>query len=208
MRATGARGGGNTLHTIRTIWLVVVVLEYSFFLDALFLTWRQKYKYHRPHARLVLISLELNLVILWAMSKFLMGWEARLVPMPAEIALAIAGLLVTIAGAVLTDWGKLRLGKWFSVTFAVKEGHVLFTDGPFAITRHPIYTGAIITMIGSALVWNSLLTLALAALFAGALFFHTVYEESLFEHHFGEPYLRYQARVPRLVPFTRRRSPD
>jgi protein-S-isoprenylcysteine O-methyltransferase Ste14 len=78
------------------------------------------------------------------------------------------------------------------------------TDGPYAITRHPIYTGIVTALIGSALVWNSTLTLILAVLMVVPFFLHTVYEESLFEHHFGEPYFEYQRRVPRLVPFARR----
>ena len=48
-------------------------------------------------------------------------------------------------------------------------------------------------------------TLAATALFTVPFFFHTVYEESLFEHHFGEAYFQYQRRVPRLVPFVRMR---
>jgi protein-S-isoprenylcysteine O-methyltransferase Ste14 len=80
---------------------------------------------------------------------------------------------------------------------------VLVTDGPYAITRHPIYTGLLGAMFGSALVWNSLFTLILAVLFVIPLFLHTVYEEHLFERHFGEAYFDYERRVPRLAPFIR-----
>jgi len=79
---------------------------------------------------------------------------------------------------------------------------VLVTDGPYAVTRHPIYTGIITTIVGAALLWNSTLTLLLAAFLAVPLFLHTVHEEALFEQHFGNAYRDYQRRVPRLVPFT------
>jgi len=101
-------------------------------------------------------------------------------------------------------WAKARLGRWYSGTFGVKEGHVLVTDGPYAITRHPMYTGLLLMLLGAALAWNSALTLLLAALYTLPLFFHTVYEESMFERHFGEAYRAYELRVPRLVPFTGR----
>jgi len=174
------------------------------FLDAPFRTWRQKFVLQRSHARLILLSLELDLVALWAMAKWFFHWDIGLVPATGALPLALGGLLLAILGAGLAAWAKVRLGKWFSATFGVKEGHVLVTDGPYGITRHPICTGILIALVGSTLVWNSTLTLVLAALMAVPLFFHTVYEEALFEHHFGGPYFDYQQRVPRLVPFVRR----
>ena len=59
-------------------------------------------------------------------------------------------------------------------------------------------------VLGVALAWDSALTLSLALLLVVPFFFHTVYEEALFERHFGEAYLDYERRVPRLVPFARR----
>jgi protein-S-isoprenylcysteine O-methyltransferase Ste14 len=49
----------------------------------------------------------------------------------------------------------------------------------------------------------TVLTLLLALLLVLPFFIHTVYEEALFEQHFGEAYRDYQRRVPRLVPFAR-----
>ena len=86
----------------------------------------------------------------------------------------------------------------------MKEGHELITDGPYGVTRHPIYTGLLLMVLGAALAWDSALTLLLALLLVVPFFFHTVYEEALFERHFGEAYFDYQRRVPRLVPFARR----
>ena len=190
-----------SLHTMRSIWLWIVVGGYLCFLDVPFLTWGQKYIAHRSHARLVLVSLELDLIALWAMAKFYLHWDRRLIPLQGEPLLGGAGLVVTLAGVVLADWAKLRLGRWFSATFGIKPGQELVTDGPYRLTRHPIYTGGLVAFLGSAMVWNSLLTLVLAVLFVVPLFFHTVYEE--FEHHFGDAYFDYQRRVPRLVPFVR-----
>ena len=101
----------------------------------------------------------------------------------------------------LAAWGKLRLGRWFTGTFGVKVGHELVTDGPYAVTRHPIYTGVLLAIAGGALVWDSLLTLALDVVILVPLWRHTVIEERLFVDHFGDAYRRYQRRVPRLVPF-------
>jgi protein-S-isoprenylcysteine O-methyltransferase Ste14 len=178
-----------------------------FFLDAPFLTMGRGFLLRRNRERLILFSLELDCVALWAVAVFLLRWRWPLAPAAAALPLAWLGLLLTAAGMALSVWAKLRLGRWFSGTFAIKEGHELVTDGPYAVTRHPIYTGVLASLAGAALVWNSALTLALAAAMAVPLFFHTVYEEALFEKHFGAAYFDYQRRVPRLVPFTRPRRP-
>jgi protein-S-isoprenylcysteine O-methyltransferase Ste14 len=133
-----------------------------------------------------------------------MCWDVPLHQQGAGINVAFVGLLISAAGIGLAVWAKLRLGRWFSATFGIKEGHELVTGGPYAVTRHPIYTGLLIAIAGAGLVWNSGLTLALAPVLAVPFFLHTVFEEAMFEKHFGQAYFDYQRRVPRLVPFTRR----
>lgn len=195
------------LETLRQACLVLCGLVVLFFLDAPFRTAGQRYVAQRGRERFVLLTLELDLVVLWAVAVFYFHWDRRLSPHAFESALALPGLLVALAGATLTTWAKLRLGRWFSATFGVKEGHVLITDGPYGVTRHPIYTGLLLMALGAALAWDSALTLLLALLLVVPFFFHTVYEEALFERHFGGAYFDYERRVPRLVPFARRGRP-
>ena len=186
--------------TLRDGALGLMALGALSFVDAPLRTFGQQWRARRSRERTILLTLELDLYALWALAKFHLRWDRGLPP-AAEAALAGAGALLVLAGVTLAVRAKLRLGRWFSATFGVKQGHVLVTDGPYALTRHPIYTGILATIVGAALLWNSLLTLALAALMAVPLHFHTVYEEALFEQHFGDAYRDYQRRVPRLVPF-------
>jgi len=188
---------------MRRVALAAVALHVVFFLDAPFLTFGQKTRAYRWREQIVVNSLELNLLLAWAMTKWLLGWERRLAGPPGEAWLAAAGLALVIGGVGLLVWTKLVLGRWFAAGFMIKEGHELRTAGPYAITRHPMYSGVLATFAGVALVWNSGLTLLLAALFAVPLYFHTVIEEDLLEHHFGNAYRDYRRRVPRLVPFVR-----
>ena len=171
------------------------------FLDAPLRTFGQSWTVQRPRERTILLSLEIDLYALWAVAKFVLGWDRPLAPAGATDALAAFGAPVVLAGVGLAVWAKLKLGRWFSANFGVKRDHVLITDGPYALVRHPIYAGLIATLAGGALLWDSRLTLLLAALMALPLYFHTVFEELLFEQHFGAAYREYQARVPRLVPF-------
>jgi protein-S-isoprenylcysteine O-methyltransferase Ste14 len=189
----------------RLVATALFVLGLLAFLDAAFLTLGQRWVARRSRERWILLTLEVDLVALWAVAVAVLGWRWRVVPTGAEGVAAAAGLALVGAGTGLAVWGKWRLGRMFSATFGIKRDHVLVTDGPFAITRHPIYSGILVALAGSALVWNLALNLALAAGFAIAFWFHTVFEEELFEKHFGEAWHAYRERVPRLVPFLRRR---
>jgi steroid 5-alpha reductase family enzyme len=193
----------SAIETLRAAALGVIALGALCFLDAPFRTFGQTWRARRWRERVILFTVELDLYALWALAKFHLDWDHGFAPRAAEAPLATAGALVVLAAVVLAVWAKFRLGRWFSADFGVKQGHVLITDGPYALTRHPIYTGILATILGAALLWNSGITLALGVLMAVPLCFHTVFEEALFERHFGEAYRAYQRRVPRLVPYAR-----
>ncbi len=171
------------------------------FVDAARLTAGQTYTVQRDRDRLAMFGAEAGAIALWALLRFGLGLDRALLPPGLALAGALAGLALTAGGMGLAAWGKLRLGRWFTGTFGVKVGHELVTDGPYAVTRHPIYTGVLLAIAGGALVWDSLLTLALDVVILVPLWRHTVIEERLFVDHFGDAYRRYQRRVPRLVPF-------
>jgi len=174
--------------------------------DVPFRTFGQAYVSNRLRERLVLFSIEVDLVVFWALAVFWLHWDLRLAPPAHDETLALAGTLLAVLGATLALGGKARLGRWFTGTFGVKVGHELVTDGAYAVTRHPIYTGMLAMLAGAALAWNSVATLALAVLVVPAAYVHTRYEEPLLEAHFGEAYREYRRRVPRLLPWPRPRD--
>jgi protein-S-isoprenylcysteine O-methyltransferase Ste14 len=183
------------------VWLVIVGAGLIAFVDAPLRTFRQPFLVARHHERLVLFSIELNLILLWVMAKVFFGMDRSLADPGAAAALAWAGVLVTACGVGIAATARWRLGRWFSATFGIKRDHELITAWPYSMVRHPMYTGIVLGMAGTALVWNSALTLLLAGLMAVPFTFHTVYEELLLEQHFGERFHAYRERVPRLVPF-------
>jgi protein-S-isoprenylcysteine O-methyltransferase Ste14 len=112
-----------------------------------------------------------------------------------------AGALVTAGGLLFTVWARVHLGRNWSGTVTIKQGHELVTDGPYALVRHPIYTGLLAAFIGSALAraeWRGVL----AVLIAGAALWRKLrLEERWMAERFGEQYLAYRERVPALLPF-------
>jgi protein-S-isoprenylcysteine O-methyltransferase Ste14 len=111
-----------------------------------------------------------------------------------------SGAALTAVGLLFSVWARRHLGKNWSQAVTVKEGHELITSGPYALVRHPIYTGLLLALIGSAVArreWRGLLAVALVF---GALWHKLRLEEKWMRVQFGESYEAYSRRVAALVP--------
>jgi protein-S-isoprenylcysteine O-methyltransferase Ste14 len=128
------------------------------------------------------------------------GWlDARFVP-DSPISSAL-GLALTFAGAAFTLWARFTLGSNWSGAVTVKADHELMTRGPYAIVRHPIYSGLLLTMLGTAVVVGKYRGLVCVGLLFTAWKTKSLTEERLMTEQFGEQYLAYKRRVKSLVPF-------
>jgi protein-S-isoprenylcysteine O-methyltransferase Ste14 len=110
------------------------------------------------------------------------------------------GLAILLAATAFTLWARFALGLMWSAVPAVKEGRRLRTSGPYAITRHPIYTGLLGMLLGTMLVagggpWIVPFPVALIL-----IEFKIRIEERFMTAEFPEEYPRYRRRVPQLVP--------
>src|SRR5207253_1461331 len=79
-------------------------------------------------------------------------------------AVRYAGLAILLIGGLLRIGAVYALGWRFSGVVAIQEGHTLKTDGLYRVIRHPSYTGAILAMVGWALVFRSGMGVLLALL--------------------------------------------
>jgi protein-S-isoprenylcysteine O-methyltransferase Ste14 len=61
------------------------------------------------------------------------------------------GAAVTVLGLLFAIWARHHLGSNWSQAVTVKQGHELITNGPYALVRHPIYTGILTGFLGSAI---------------------------------------------------------
>jgi protein-S-isoprenylcysteine O-methyltransferase Ste14 len=61
-----------------------------------------------------------------------------------------AGLILCLAGFALAVWARLHLGRNWGMPMTFKEGHDLVTGGPYRYIRHPIYTGMLLAVFGTA----------------------------------------------------------
>ncbi len=110
------------------------------------------------------------------------------------------GAAVTVGGMLFSVWARRHLGKNWSQAVTLKEDHEFITSGPYALVRHPIYTGLLLAIVGCALArgeWRGVLAVALVF---GALWQKLKLEEKWMRVQFGESYEAYSRRVAALVP--------
>jgi protein-S-isoprenylcysteine O-methyltransferase Ste14 len=113
----------------------------------------------------------------------------------------IPGLVLLIAATGFTIWARLRLGRmWSAAPNVLQERHELRTDGPYAVTRHPIYTGLLGMLLGTVLLNGFGVSLVFLVIGAAVLATRIPIEERLMSKTFPDQYARYRERVPRLVP--------
>jgi protein-S-isoprenylcysteine O-methyltransferase Ste14 len=110
------------------------------------------------------------------------------------------GAAVMILSTVFTLWARLTLGVMWSSLPEAKAGHQLRTDGPYGVTRHPIYTGMIGMLVGSLLVGGVGYWFVLAVLGAFFVLLKIPAEEKLMIDTFGDEYREYQQQVPQIIP--------
>jgi protein-S-isoprenylcysteine O-methyltransferase Ste14 len=109
------------------------------------------------------------------------------------------GAVLAVAGAAFAVWASRTLGRSFT-PFPKPLEAGLVTCGPFAIVRHPVYTGGIALFIGYSL-YASIPALALTAVLAGLWVGKLQVEERLLVATYDD-YPAYQKLVRwRLFPF-------
>jgi protein-S-isoprenylcysteine O-methyltransferase Ste14 len=119
--------------------------------------------------------------------------------------IAIVGGVVAIMAAIGSVWlimsAVKTLGKEWSLTARLIEGHKLATSGPYAYVRHPIYAGLLGMLVATGLAvshWISLLA-ALLIFFIGTVI-RVRSEDRLLREAFGEQFENYAQRVSAIVP--------
>ena len=114
---------------------------------------------------------------------------------------ALAGLGVTLAGISLTMWARFILGRNWSAMVTIKQDHRLIRTGPYAIIRHPIYSGLLLALLGTAFVVGEVRGFAAVAFAFVAWLIKSRAEERFLREEFGEEYAAYRRKTYAFVPY-------
>jgi len=111
------------------------------------------------------------------------------------------GVAVTIAGLLFAVWAREHLGRNWSRSVTIKQDHELITTGPYAVVRHPIYTGILTGFLGMAIAISQVRGFIVFVLIFLALWIKFRMEEQWMRSEFGEAYTAYAHRTAALVPY-------
>jgi protein-S-isoprenylcysteine O-methyltransferase Ste14 len=125
---------------------------------------------------------------------YLQSWPAGLWPF-------WLGAAVTVAGLLFAVWARVYLGGNWSSEVTIKQDHELITTGPYAVVRHPIYTGILAGLLGTAIALSEVRGIIAFVLIFVVLWLKLRMEEQWMRSQFGETYITYAHQTAALVPY-------
>jgi len=146
---------------------------------------------------LFLLAAEFALVALPFFEFGVLGWSL----LPDRLMAFVIGVTLQVLGLGFAVWARVNLGEYWSGTIDIKVEHRLIRSGPYALVRHPIYSGLVLAFLGTALAGDEVRGLLALALFISAYARKMWIEEQWLVRHFGEEYAGYQHAVKALLPF-------
>ena len=112
---------------------------------------------------------------------------------------ACVGLIVL--GFAFSWWARIYLGRLWSSTVTRKADHRVVDSGPYAIVRHPIYTGILLATYATTAAKGTVLGLAAAVLVTLGFWLKARLEERWLCEQLGQgEYQAYRRKVPMLLP--------
>ena len=122
-------------------------------------------------------------------------------PIPLDnVFISLTGLIITCIGLGFACLARIHLGKNWSSIPEIKKENTLIKTGPYQIVRHPIYTGFLVGIIGSALMIGSFLFFYIFVVVLIVFIIKIRIEEKLMLTRFPDEYTQYKKDVKALIP--------
>ncbi len=119
---------------------------------------------------------------------------------PNLLVVEYLGVFLMLLGFGFAVWARFALGRNWSGMVTVKQDHTLITSGPYAWVRHPIYTGILLALVGTAVTLGTVINMVEVPAVALALWLKLRTEEKFMFETFGEQYSTYRQHVKALIP--------
>jgi protein-S-isoprenylcysteine O-methyltransferase Ste14 len=116
------------------------------------------------------------------------------------LAVRVFGGLLVAGGLLLTVWGAGIFQRRGTAIKPFERSQVLVTEGPYRVSRNPMYAGLVAVLVGLVLLLQSLSPVVVPVLFAWILHQRFVLpEERMLDGRFGDAYTDYRRRVRRWL---------
>jgi protein-S-isoprenylcysteine O-methyltransferase Ste14 len=183
----------TTSKCLLSCWLIFV----GFWIASAFFVKRTKTKQPLPH-RFFYLVLAAFAVALLNGSVRIFNWNRTV--LPHTIGLGMFADLLAVVGLMIAISARIMLGGNWSARVTLKENHELIQRGPYRLVRHPIYSGLLLMILGTALMAGQVGGfIALVVCFCG-FWIKLRQEEALLSQHLPG-YSEYMRRTKALVPF-------
>ena len=116
------------------------------------------------------------------------------------------GVALTLAGMVLAISARRHLGENWSDKVELKVDHRLIRSGPYAYLRHPIYSGVLLGVAGTALAIGMVRGGAAFCLLLSSYATKARKEERVLAGKFGDAFREYRNNTGFLLPQFRKRG--
>ncbi len=120
--------------------------------------------------------------------------------LPDELWVAWAGAVLTFLGVLFAIWARFTIGKEWSAEVQIKEGHQLIRSGPYAHIRHPIYTGLLLALCGTAVAIGEYRAIVGVALFLFGFIRKAKKEERFLAGEFGPAFDEHRRHTGFFLP--------
>lgn len=118
-----------------------------------------------------------------------------------SLALGIVSDCIVLGGVAFSVWARIALGRNWSAEVTFKQDHELIESGPYALVRHPIYTGLIAMALGTAINYGRVAGFGVLVALCAGLWWKARQEERIMSSHFPGAYGEYKTRVRAIIPF-------
>lgn len=126
-----------------------------------------------------------------------LGTDAGLIQLPVVQAI---GIVLFLGGLALAIWARLYLGRNWGMPMSQKADPELVTSGPYRYVRHPIYSGIILAMVGTALAVGLFWLIVAPAIGVYFIYSATIEEQNM-ARSFPSTYPSYKQHTKMLIPF-------
>ena len=120
---------------------------------------------------------------------------------PHTDAILAAAAILCVCGLGFCVWARAVLGRNWSGTVTLKEGHELIVRGPYRLVRHPIYAGILAMFIATVIQQGYIAAIIGLTLVFVSFWIKLSEEEEVMLKQFPDQYAAYRHRVKRIIPF-------
>lgn len=114
------------------------------------------------------------------------------------------GFFAAILGMFVTSWSRIALGRYWSDKVILQNEHQLIRTGPYSYMRHPLYSGVLLAVLGTALVLGEIRGLLSFTILLLNYAIKAKREERILAERFGAEFNTHVARTGFLLPRLRR----